>query len=200
MKTFSPEGKLVIFSAPSGSGKTTIVKHLLDQGLQLGFSVSACSREKRAGEVHGRDYFFMSPEEFRERVARGEFVEWEEVYPGRYYGTLRSELERIWRSGKHVVFDVDVMGGLKLKKLFGKAALAIFIQAPSLAELEKRLRSRLTEDPDSLKARLAKAAEELRYAGSFDRILVNDQLTQTLADATGIVRVFLNDEPGNLPR
>src|ERR1041385_4458850 len=154
-------GKLVIFSAPSGAGKTTIVHRLLAQVPSLEFSVSATSRPPRGDESHGVDYYFFSEEEFRNRAGENEFVEWEEVYPGQLYGTMNSEVERIWRKGHHVIFDVDVKGGLALKKKFGKDALAIFVRPPSMDALETRLRSRGTEPEEKIKIRLAKAASEL---------------------------------------
>ncbi len=185
------KGKLIIFSAPSGSGKTTIVKHLLSTSLPLGFSVSACNRERREGEIEGIDYYFLTDEEFREKIRNNEFIEWEEVYPGRFYGTLMSEVERIWDKNKHVIFDLDVLGGLNLKKKFGEEALAIFVQTPSATEIERRLRSRSTENDASLKKRLARIDEELKYANSFDIILMNDKLDQSLVKAENIVRSFI---------
>jgi guanylate kinase len=185
-------GKMVIFSAPSGSGKTTIVKHLLGLGMGFEFSVSACSRPMRPGEADGKDYYFLSPEEFQRRIMAGDFVEWEEVYPGRYYGTLRSELDRIWKAGHHVLFDVDVKGGLRLKELFKESALSVFVQAPSLHVLEERLRARSTEDEASFRTRLEKASDEMKFAPSFDIILVNDRLQETLEKAVTIVSNYLN--------
>ena len=181
----------MIFSAPSGSGKTTIVKHLLKQFPELQFSVSACSREKRAGEAEGKDYYFLSVEEFRNNIEKNEFVEWEEVYPGQYYGTLRSELERIWNKGKHVIFDVDVVGGLNIKRQFPSLSLAVFIKPPSLAELEKRLKKRSTESEESLRKRIGKAKEEMEYADKFDVIIMNDKLENALKEADDIVRDFI---------
>ncbi len=185
-------GKLIIFSAPSGSGKTTIVRHILEQFPDLEFSVSACSRPKRAGEVHGRDYYFLGREEFLEKIRQGEFVEWEEVYPGSYYGTLKSELKRIWDSGKHVVFDIDVAGGLNLKNQFGSRALAIFIRPPSLADLEKRLRGRSSESEEKLEERLKKAGSELACADRFDRIILNDKLNKAVDRAGRAIEIFLH--------
>ncbi len=185
------EGKLLIFSAPSGSGKTTIVKHLLDRIGGLEFSVSACSREKRQGEVDGRDYYFLSADDFRKKIEEGAFVEWEEVYPGQYYGTLNSELERIWKNGHHVVFDVDVVGGLNLKKKFGSRALAVFVKAPSLEILERRLRDRSSDDEASIRKRLEKASHEMEYAPQFDSIIVNDELAKASAQAEQLVKEFL---------
>ncbi len=185
-------GKLLIFSAPSGSGKTTVVRHLLDHFTDLEFSVSACSRSRRDGEIHGRDYYFLSVDEFRKKIEAEEFVEWEEVYPGHYYGTLKSELERIWAKGHHVVFDVDVVGGLNLKKKFGEQALAVFIKAPSLEVLEKRLRDRSTDDEASIRKRIKKASLEMKSAPEFDRIIVNDTLEHTLKTAEELVNSFLS--------
>ena len=187
------KGRSVIFSAPSGSGKTTIVQHLLGLDLNLEFSVSACSREPRKNEVHGKDYYFLSVEEFRENIEAGNFVEWEEVYTNMYYGTLKSELERIWSSGKHVVFDVDVVGGSNLKKIFGSDALGIFIQPPSLEVLEQRLRDRSTDSEEKIRTRLSKASEELGYAVEFDVIIINDQLDTALSEAEESIRNFLQN-------
>jgi guanylate kinase len=184
-------GKLFIFSAPSGSGKSTIVQHLMQKELGLAFSISATSREPRANEQDGREYHFLSPEDFRERISRDEFIEWEEVYPGKYYGTLRSELERIWNEGKHALFDIDVMGGLNLKKQFGSQACAIFVSPPSLEVLEQRLRARGTDSASSIRERLAKAEEEMKLAPRFDHILVNDRLEIALEEAEQLVRNFL---------
>jgi len=185
------KGKLFIFSAPSGAGKSTIVRHLMDRDPGLEFSISATSRKAREGELHGREYYFITPGTFREKIDSGEFIEWEEVYPGQYYGTLKSELERIWDSGKSAVFDIDVMGGLNLKKEFGNRALALFVMPPSLEVLEKRLRSRATDDEDALKKRIDKAEYEMTFASQFDRILINDSLVDTLAQAELTVTNFL---------
>ncbi len=185
------EGRALIFSAPSGSGKTTIVRHLLEKIPGLEFSISACSRAKREGETDGIDYYFLQPREFRDKIRRDAFVEWEEVYPDRYYGTLKSELERIWKKGHHAVFDVDVVGGLNLKKIFGDRALAVFIQAPSREILEQRLRDRSTEDEASLRKRIEKANQEAEFAGKFDRILVNDDLETAFREAEEMVWAFL---------
>lgn len=194
MPTFSDNisGKAVIFSAPSGAGKTTIVKHLLTQDLDLAFSVSACSREKRPGETEGKDYYFLSVPEFRERINSKDFLEWEEVYKDHYYGTLKSEIERIWKQGKHVIFDVDVVGGLNLKKKFGDAALAVFVLPPSLEALETRLRSRKTESEERIATRMAKAEKEMKAASSFDLVLVNEDLSVALEEAQDHVSKFLN--------
>jgi guanylate kinase len=186
------EGKLVIISAPSGAGKTTIVKHLLENGLNLAFSISATTRAPRGKEKNGVDYFFISVPEFRNRIEKDEFVEWEEVYKDLLYGTLRSEIERIWLNGNHVVFDVDVKGGLNLKKIFGKKAIAIFIMPPSVKELEKRLKGRGTDSPEKIKIRLGKAHEELKLADQFDYIIINDSLDKAKGEAVRIISGFLS--------
>lgn len=186
------EGKLCIFSAPSGAGKSTIVRHLLGLDLGLAFSISATSRRPRKGEKHGREYYFITLEEFRRKIRRHDFIEWEEVYPGRYYGTLRSEVERIWEQGRHAIFDIDVQGGLNLKKKFGQNALSVFVMTPSLQVLEERLLARGTDDADSLRKRLEKAEWEMRYASHFDKILVNDQLDAALNEAESMVKNFLD--------
>jgi guanylate kinase len=188
----SPTEKCIIISAPSGAGKTTIVHHLLSEGLGLAFSVSATSRTKRKHEVDGRDYFFLTAEVFRQRIAEGAFVEWEEVYEGQFYGTLRSEIDRIWGEGRSPVFDVDVEGGLNLKRFFGANALALFIAPPSLAALEQRLRARGTETEESLQRRVKKAAHELTYAQRFDKVVVNDDLQLACKEALDLVRTFLH--------
>jgi guanylate kinase len=185
------EGKLVIFSAPSGAGKTTIVHHLLKQIPQLAFSVSATTRQKRGEEVHGKDYYFISKEDFLHRIAQKEFVEFEEVYKDNFYGTLRSEIERLWSEGKQVIFDIDVEGGLHLKKKFGHRALAVFVQPPSLEVLIERLHGRATDSPEKLKERIEKAEKELAYADKFDLILKNDDLKTACAEAEQLVSKFL---------
>jgi len=185
------QGKLIIFSAPSGAGKTTIVHHLLKVFPDLEFSVSACSREMRKGEEFGVDYYFLSVDEFKERIANNEFVEWEEVYKDNFYGTLKTEIERIWKKGKHVIFDVDVIGGLNLKKQFGEKALAIFVMPPSIEHLEKRLKSRETETPESIARRMGKAEEELKTANQFDKIVMNDNLQNAFEQAERFVEDFL---------
>jgi len=186
------EGKLLIFCAPSGSGKSTIVQHLVKIEPTLAFSISATSRKPRPGEVNGREYHFITPRQFRQMIKNHEFVEWEEVYPEQYYGTLKSEVKRIWSAGQHALFDIDVAGGLKLKRAFGDKALAIFVMAPSLVILEERLRSRGTDDEASLKRRLGKAGYELSFAREFDRVLVNDSLPKALAEAEAMVKDFLS--------
>lgn len=186
------QGKLIIFSAPSGAGKTTIVKHLLKKYPdKLSFSISASTREPRGDEEDGKDYYFMSKEDFLHRVAHQEFVEFEEVYSGTFYGTLNSEIERIWTSGKHVVFDLDVIGGLRLKKKFGDQALAIFVEPPSLDVLEKRLRGRGTDSEEKLRERIEKADKELIYAKDFDVILHNDSLEKACLEAEKLIEDFL---------
>lgn len=184
--------KCIIFSAPSGAGKTTIVHYLLGQNLGLEFSVSACSRDPRNNEEDGKDYYFLGVEGFRDKIQEEAFVEWEEVYTNNYYGTLKSELERIWDHGNSVIFDVDVIGGLNLKKQFGDQALAIFVQPPSIEELERRLRGRSTETEDKINQRVRKAKNELTYADQFDIVLVNDDLDQACEKAELIVKSFLN--------
>jgi guanylate kinase len=185
-------GKAIIVSAPSGAGKTTIVNHLLGSGLRLGFSVSATTRKPRGSEKDGIEYFFLEAAEFRKRVAEGQFVEWEEVYNGTMYGTLRSEVERIWNSGGHLLFDVDVKGGISLKKIFGDSALSIFIMPPSVAELEARLKSRGTDTPEKISMRVDKAEEEIKLAGMFDAIVINDDLCTAQAEALKKVKDFLS--------
>ncbi|MEC9159592.1 MAG: guanylate kinase [Bacteroidota bacterium] len=185
-------GKAIIFSAPSGAGKTTIVKSLLANKLPLSFSISACSRQKRENEINGKDYHFLSIEDFKQKINEQAFIEWEEVYENNYYGTLKSEIERIWNDKKHVVFDVDVVGGLNLKKHFGNNALAIFIQPPSMDVLIERLRNRATESEASLNKRINKAKHEMTYSPSFDSIIINDQLEKTIEVAEKKVKDFLN--------
>lgn len=190
--SFDPQnGKCIIFSAPSGAGKTTIVRHLLAARNDLAFSVSATSRAPRGSEQEGIDYYFMSPEDFRSAIAEGAFIEWEEVYNGNHYGTLRREVERLWREGKHVVFDVDVEGGVNLKKIFGDRALAVFVQPPSLEVLEQRLRARGTESEANIERRMAKAGHELSYAPRFDVRLVNDDLAVACREVESVVENFL---------
>ena len=184
-------GKLVIFSAPSGSGKTTIVRELLQRFPQFEFSISATSRQPRGKEQHGIDYYFLSSDEFRQRVERDEFVEWEEVYAGTCYGTLKSEVERIWAKGNVIVFDVDVMGGINLKRLFGDDACSIFIMPPSVEELERRLRGRGTDSEEVIQKRIGKAEFELSKSLEFDYTVVNDVLADAVNEATDIINNFL---------
>ncbi len=185
------KGKLVIFSAPSGAGKTTIVQYLLTKIPQLEFSVSACSRPKRKDETQGVDYYFISVAEFKKKIEEKEFVEWEEVYKDNFYGTLKAEIERIWKKGHHIIFDMDVVGGLNLKKLFGDQALAIFVMPPSIQHLENRLKMRETETPESIARRIGKAEVELQTATQFDKIVLNDTLEHAFAEAEKVVREFL---------
>jgi len=184
-------GKLFVFSAPSGSGKTTLVKHLLTQNLPLGFSISATSRSPRGQEIEGVDYYFLSQEAFQKKIEEDAFVEYEEVYNGAFYGTLRSEVERLWAEGKHVLFDIDVVGGLNIKEQFPEETLAIFVQPPSLEELENRLRKRGTETEDKIQQRLDKSAKELIYSQDFDVILVNDNLNTAKQEVVRLVKQFL---------
>lgn len=184
------KGKLIIFSAPSGSGKTTIVRHLLKINAGFEFSISATSRAPRNTETDGVDYHFLSEEEFRGKINNHEFLEWEEVYPGTFYGTLKSEVERIRNKGKHVLFDVDVIGGINIKKFYGDEALAVFIQPPSIDELEQRLMRRSTDSPEVIRKRVQKAAYELTFAPNFDRILINGDLQASLAQAEKLVKEF----------
>ncbi len=183
--------KAIIVSAPSGAGKTTIVRHLLAIFPELEFSVSACSRPKREKETDGKDYYFISADDFRTRIAEDAFVEWEEVYHGSYYGTLKSEVNRIWKKGNTVIFDVDVIGGLNLKKYFGEKALAIFVQPPSFDAMKQRLIDRKTESTESLEKRLNKAEYEMTFAPQFDYILVNDELEKACKDAEQKISDFL---------
>lgn len=177
-------GKAIIFSAPSGSGKTTIVRHLLDRNADLGFSISASTRDKRGRtEQDGKDYHFLTPEEFKQKIDSDEFIEWEEVYSGNFYGTLKSEIDRIWQQGKNVVFDVDVKGGLNLKRYFGDKALAIFVSVPSLETLKERLNERGTETEESLSRRIFKAKFETTFKDQFDAVLLNENLETSLAEA-----------------
>jgi guanylate kinase len=189
--THDKSGKCIIFSAPSGAGKTTIVHHLLNANIGLAFSVSACSRNPRPNETDGKDYYFLGLEGFRKLIKEDAFIEWEEVYTDNYYGTLRSEIERIWSEGKTVIFDVDVVGGLNIKRIFGGQALAIFVQPPSYDELEKRLRHRSTESEEKINMRMAKARKELSSASEFDVILINDDLEVACSEAKRMVTEFI---------
>ncbi|MCU0432074.1 MAG: guanylate kinase [Bacteroidia bacterium] len=188
-------GKAIIFSAPSGAGKTTIVHYLRSRFPQLEFSVSATSRPPRGNEQHGADYYFLSQQEFDNRVAAGDFIEWEQVYQQQCYGTLRAEVERIWKKGHCVIFDVDVKGGINLKKIFGANALSIFVKPPSIEALEQRLRHRATEPEEKILMRLAKAAQELQQAPAFDYQLLNAELEKAKAEAVELVAGFLHTPP-----
>jgi len=185
------EGKIIIVSAPSGAGKTSIVRRLMRAGLGLEFSVSAASRPPRPNEIDGKDYFFISAEEFRGKIENDELLEWQEVYQDQYYGTLKSEVDRIWNAGHHVLFDVDVLGGINLKNMYPDIALSLFIMPPSLKELEKRLRIRSTEDEKSLLKRLEKAEYEMTFSGKFDRIIINDILEDAVKQAIDSVNQYL---------
>jgi guanylate kinase len=187
------EGKLIIFSAPSGSGKTTLVRHLLSvMPDKLQFSISATSRPKRGVELNGKDYHYLTVEEFKEKIKNNEFLEWEEVYAGTHYGTLRSEVERIWKEGKNVIFDIDVQGGLNLKHQFGDKALAVFVMPPSIKILEQRLNSRQTDSPESIALRVEKAEQELQTAKLFDCFILNEDLTTACKECERVVNEFLN--------
>lgn len=190
--TMNPKGKLIIFSAPSGAGKTTIVRHLLTKVPGLEFSISATTRNPRGEEVNGKDYYFISKEEFLHRIAKKQFVEFEEVYSGTFYGTLREEIERIWQQGKTVIFDIDVEGGLHLKRKYEEQALAIFVQPPSLEVLKERLAGRGTDSEEKLAERFIKAEKELNYAPQFDIILKNHDLQTACAEAEKLVGDFLS--------
>jgi len=191
-------GKMVIISAPSGAGKSTMIRHLQEKGVKLEFSVSATTREPRGNEENGVEYYFLTASEFKRRIAKGDFVEWEEVYKNQYYGTLKSEIERIWANGNHVLFDVDVKGGINLKKIFGHNAISIFIMPPSVRELEKRLLRRGTDDPSWIRTRVAKAAQEMKLADEFDNIVINDNLEMAEKEVYDLVKGFL-DKSVNKP-
>ena len=184
-------GKLIIFSAPSGSGKSTIINYLLTQQLNLAFSISATSRAPRGTEQNGEEYFFLTPDEFRRRIAAGDFLEYEEVYKDRFYGTLKEQVERQLEAGQNVVFDVDVVGGCNIKRFYGERALSLFIQPPSIEELRRRLEGRGTDAPEVIADRVAKAAYELTFAPKFDRVIVNDDLERAKAEALQAIRQFL---------
>lgn len=188
-------GKLFVFSAPSGSGKTTIVHHLLNQEeLNLDFSISATSRPQRGKEIDGKDYHFISPQQFEVFIKNVAFVEWEEVYQDNFYGTLKSEIERIWQQGKHVIFDIDVVGGLRIKKKFPNKTLAIFVQPPSIEEMEKRLRNRNTDTEEKIQERVTKAERELKFAKDFDVVLINDNLETAKKEAFKLVSDFIENK------
>jgi len=187
------QGKLIVFSAPSGSGKTTIVRHLLGkEHLNLEFSISAASREKRGTEIDGKDYYFLSTKDFKAKIKNDEFLEWEEVYRDNFYGTLKTEVERIWAMGKHVIFDIDVSGGLRIKRKFPDKTLALFVKPPSIDELKIRLKKRQTESAEKISMRVAKASAELATAPLFDEIVVNDNLEKAFEDAEKLVHNFIN--------
>jgi guanylate kinase len=188
------KGKMVIISAPSGAGKSTIVKHLLDKGINLEFSISATTRQPRGEEKDGKEYYFLDIEDFRRRIKKGDFIEWEEVYKDQLYGTLKSEVDRIWANRNHVLFEVDVKGGIHLKNIFRHKAISIFIMPPSIMELEKRLRMRRTDSPSKIKIRIAKATEEMKMADKFDNIVLNDSLEQAENDVYNLVHSFLKDK------
>jgi guanylate kinase len=190
------EGKLVIISAPSGAGKTTIVNYLLRKNQGLEFSISATTRAPRGNEKNGKEYYFITPEDFRQRIRNNEFTEWQEVYKDQYYGTLKAEIERIWADKKHVIFDVDVKGGINLKNIFGNQAISVFIMPPSVNDLEKRLLSRATDDRSKIKVRVEKAIEEMKLAGNFDHIVINDNLERAQSEVYEMVRSFLTNVTG----
>ena len=187
-------GKLIIFSAPSGSGKSTIINYLLTQNLRLRFSISVTSRAPRGTEKNGVEYYFLSPEEFRARIAAGDFLEYEEVYTDKFYGTLKSEVERILAEGDNVIFDVDVVGGCNIKKYYGDRALSMFIQPPSIEELRRRLVGRATDAPEVIESRIAKASYELGFASKFDVVIVNDDLEKAKAEALQVIENFIKDK------
>jgi guanylate kinase len=185
------KGKMIIFSAPSGSGKTTILKEVMKTRNDFAFSISACSRAPRGNEEHGKDYYFLDVDEFRSKIKENAFVEWEEVYENRFYGTLKSEVERLWSENKIVLFDVDVVGGVNIKKMYQEHALSLFIQPPSLEELKTRLIGRNTEDEENIKLRLDKAEEELSFAPKFDKVIVNDDLQTAIEETISTINKFL---------
>ena len=193
-------GKLIIFSAPSGSGKSTIINYLLEEHpeLKLAFSISATSRPPRGKEQHGVEYFFLSPEEFRQRIDKGEFLEYEEVYPGRFYGTLKAQVEKQSEEGQNVLFDVDVKGGVNIKQYYGNRALSLFIQPPSIDELRSRLEKRGTETPEVINDRIARAEFELSFAPQFDKVVVNDDLEVAKAETLQIIKDFINNQENGL--
>jgi len=186
------QGKLIIFSAPSGAGKTTIVRHLLNKDLNLEFSISATSRGKRHTETDGKDYYFLTPDEFRKKIDNNEFLEWEEVYVGTYYGTLKSEVDRIRAKGQNVIFDVDVVGGCNIKKFYGNEALAVFVRPPSVTELRNRLILRSTDTPEVIEKRVAKAEYELTFSDQFDVIVVNEDIEKAFEESEMCIREFIS--------
>jgi guanylate kinase len=185
------KGKMIIFSAPSGAGKTTIVKRLLKHRPDLEFSISACTRGKRNKEIDGKDYYFLTVNDFKEKISNNDFIEWEEVYPDHFYGTLKSEVYRIWKKGKHVIFDVDVVGGLNIKKQFGAQALSLFVEPPSIKELKKRLINRSEDSKENIQKRVAKAKQELTYAKQFDIVIINKNIDVATGKAITAVSGFL---------
>ena len=192
MENNKKNGKLIVFSAPSGSGKTTIVRHLLGKDyLNLEFSISAASRDKRGDEEHGKDYYFLSAKDFKTKIKNDEFLEWEEVYRDNFYGTLKTEVERIWAKGKNVIFDIDVSGGLRIKRKFPEQTLSIFVKPPSIDELKIRLKKRKTESEDKISMRVAKASAELATAPLFDTIIINDDLDKALIEAENKINDFV---------
>jgi guanylate kinase len=184
--------KLVIISAPSGAGKSTIIRHLLDSGINLEFSVSATTRQPRGNEKNGKEYYFLTVGEFRKRIRNGDFIEWEEVYKGQFYGTLKEEIERIRAKGNHALFDVDVRGGINLKKIFGHKAISVFIMPPSKKELEQRLLKRGTDHLSKIRMRVAKAQEEMKLADQFDNIVINDRLEQAVNEVYNLISSYIN--------
>ena len=187
------KGKCIIICAPSGAGKTSITKFLLTQNLGLSFSISACNRKNRKNEIDGVDYYFLSTEDFKKKIEDNEFIEWEEVYQNQFYGTLKTEVKRVWESNKHVIFDVDVIGGLNLARYFGEKAMAIFIQPPSIETLEERLLKRGSETEETIQKRIGKAMQELNYAKWFNYIIINDDLHKAELEALKLVKYFLKD-------
>ncbi len=185
------KGKVIIISAPSGAGKTSIIREILNSGLNLEFSVSACSRPKRKGEVNGKDYWFLSPDDFKHKIEKDEFLEWEEVYKDHYYGTLKSEIQRIWDKGKHVLVEADVYGGMNIKSHFPERSLSLFIMPPSIEALKTRLIKRSTDNPENIKTRVEKAKEEISLAKKFDAVVVNDTLSKAIRDTQHAIRSFL---------
>ena len=188
---------MVIISAPSGAGKSTMIRYLLERGVRLEFSVSATTRKPRGNEKNGIEYYFLTVAEFKKRIAKGDFIEWEEVYENLFYGTLKSEIERIWTNGNHVLFDVDVKGGINLKNIFGHKAISIFIMPPSIKDLKKRLLKRGTDDPSGISTRVKKAAEEMKLADQFDNIVINDNLDMAEKDVFNLVTGFLENNNNN---
>jgi guanylate kinase len=186
------KGKMMVFAAPSGSGKTTIVRHLLKTFDCLGFSISDTTREKREYEIDGTDYYFLSVSEFRDRIREGSFIEWEEVYENRLYGTLQSEVDRMWEAGKHILFDIDVKGAMDIKNQFGERCLAVFVKPPSIEVLIERLKNRNTENQESLQSRIDRFNEEMTYEKNFDLVLINDDLDRAFTEAENITRSFLD--------